>query len=68
MAAELDEVKGKVFFAKIDGYSEKYVVEKYGIDRYPKILMFPPNSKDNPVDFSEGRVATEIADHALGLQ
>lgn len=66
-AADLPDVKGKIYFAKIDAFSGKSVAERYGITDFPRVLMFPSYDKGNPIDYSEGITAGEIADRAIDL-
>ena len=66
-AADLQQTKGRIYFAKIDCFSGKDVAEKYGVTTYPTILMFPSYDKGHPVDYSVGVSAGEIADRATDL-
>nr|CAI5848384.1 unnamed protein product [Callosobruchus analis] len=59
------ELKGKVKLGALDATVHQVMSQKYGIQGFPTIKLFAPNSKDAPENYDGGRTASDIVSWAL---
>ncbi|VDP05920.1 unnamed protein product [Soboliphyme baturini] len=66
-AAAATELRGKVKLAAIDATANTAMAQKFGIQGFPTIKMFPSGSKklEDAVDYDGGRTSSDIVQWAL---